>query len=42
MALVTILAREMRSKVFSSRPSFGDVASAASHDFGARNAIEIV
>ena len=44
MALVTILAREMRSKkpkVFSSRPSFGDVASAARHDVGARNAIEI-
>ena len=42
--LVTILAREMRSKkpkVFSSRPSFGDVASAARHDVGARNAIEI-
>ena len=37
---VTILAREMRSKVFSSRPSFGDVAGAASHDIGARNAIE--
>ena len=41
MALVTILAREMRSKVFSSRPSFGDVATGASHDIGARNAIEI-
>ena len=41
VALVTILAREMRSKVFSSRPSFGDVASAASHDIAARNAIEI-
>ena len=41
VVLVTILAREMRSKVFSSRPSFGDVASAASHDIGARNAIEI-
>ena len=41
MALVTILAREMRLKVFSSRPSFGDVASGASHDIGARNAIEI-
>ena len=41
MALVTILAREMRSKVFSSRPSFGDVASGASHDITARNAIEI-
>ena len=39
--LVTILAREMRSKVFSSRPSFGDVASGARHDIGARNAIEI-
>ena len=41
MALVTILAREMRSKVYSSRPSFGDVASTASHGIGARNAIEI-
>ena len=40
MALVTILAREMRLKIFSSRPSFGDVTSAASHDIGARNAIE--
>ena len=40
MALVTILAREMRSKVVSNRPSFGDVASGASHDIGARNAIE--
>ena len=40
VAQVTILAREMRSKVFSSRPSFGDVASAASHDIGARNAME--
>ena len=39
--LITILALEMRLKVFSSRPSFGDVASAASHDIGARNAIEI-
>ena len=38
--LVTILALEMRLKVFSSRPSFGDVASGASHDIGARNAIE--
>ena len=39
--LVTILAREMRLKIFWSRPNFGDVASAASHDIGARNAIEI-
>ena len=38
--LITILAREMRLKKFSSRPTFGDVASAASHDIGARNAIE--
>ena len=37
---VTILAREMRLKIFSSRPSFGDVASASSHDMGTRNAIE--
>ena len=41
MALVTIFAREMRLKIFGSRPSFGDVASAASHVIGARNAIEI-
>ena len=40
MPLVTILAQEMRSKVFSGRPSFGDVASGASHNIGARNAIE--
>ena len=39
--LVTILAREMRLKIFWSRPSFWDVASGASHDIGARNAIEI-
>ena len=38
--LVTILAREMRFKFFSSRPTFGDVASAAGHDIGARNAIK--
>ena len=38
--LVRILAREMRLNIFSSRPSFGDVASAASHDGGARTAIE--
>ena len=38
--LITILALEMRLKVFSSRPSFGDVASGATHDIGARNAIE--
>ena len=42
VALVTILAREMRLNFFSSRPTFGDVASGASHDIGARNAIEIV
>ena len=42
VALVTILAREMRLKFFRSRPTFGDVASGASHDIGARNAIEIV
>ena len=40
MPLVTILAREMRLKIFRSRPSFGDVASGASHDIGAKNAIE--
>ena len=39
--LFTILAREMRLKIFWSLPSFGDVASAASHDIGARNAIQI-
>ena len=37
--LFTIFAREMRL-IFRSRPTFGDVASAASHDIGARNAIE--
>ena len=30
----------MRSKVFRSQPTFGDVASGASHDIGARNAIK--
>ena len=30
----------MRLKFFCGRPSFGDVANAASHDIGARNAIE--
>ena len=39
--LVTILAREMRLKFFLKSTNFGDVASAASHDIGARNAIEI-
>ena len=38
--LVTKLAREMRLNIFRSRPIFGDVASAAGHDIGARNAIE--
>ena len=38
--LVTILAREMRLKIFGSGPSFGDVASAAGHNIGARNASE--
>ena len=37
--LFTILAREMRW-TFWGRPSFGDIASAASHDIGARIAIE--
>ena len=37
----TIMARETRFKFFSSRPSFVDVASAACHDIGARNATEI-
>ena len=41
MALVTILAREMRLKFFEVDQRFGDVASGASHDIGARNAIEI-
>ena len=36
MPLVTILALEMRLKFF----EVGDVASAAGHDIGARNAIE--
>ena len=40
VARVAILAWEMRLKIFWSRPSFGDVANAASHDIGARNAIE--
>ena len=39
--LVTILARSRNAiESFSSRPSFGDVASGASHDIGAKNAIE--
>ena len=38
---VTMLAREMRLKFFWSWPSFGYVASAAGHDIGAGNAIEI-
>ena len=38
--LVTTLAREMRLKTFYTRPTFGDVAKAASHDIGARYAIE--
>ena len=41
VALVTILAREMRLKFFEVDQAFGDVASGASHDIGARNAIEI-
>ena len=41
VALVTTLAREMRFNFFLSRPSCGDVASAASHDIGAKYAIEI-
>ena len=41
MPLVTILGREMLLKMFWSWPSFGDVASAVSHDVAARNAIEI-
>ena len=32
----------MRLKSFRRRPTFGDVASTASHDIGARNAIENV
>ena len=39
VALVTILARKCDWN-FWSRPSFGDVPSCASHDIGARNAIE--
>ena len=41
MALVTILAREMRLKFFQVDQSIGDVASGARHTIGARNAIEI-
>ena len=40
-SLVTKLAREMRLKIFWSRPSFGGVAIVASQDIGASNAIEI-
>ena len=40
VALVTILAREMRLKFFEVDQRFGDVASGANHDIGARNAIE--
>ena len=43
VSLVTVLAREMRLKFFEffgNRPSFGEGASAAGHDVGARNAIE--
>ena len=40
MPLFTVLAREMRLRIFWSRPSFGDVASAAGNEIGARNAIE--
>ena len=41
MSLVTLLAREMRLKIFLNRPSFGEDASAASHDIGARNETEM-
>ena len=40
MPLVTILAREMRLKIFEVDHGFGSVASAAWHNLGARNAIE--
>ena len=40
MLLVTILTRGMRLKFFEDDQSREDVASAASHDTGARNAIE--
>ena len=40
MPLVTKLVKEMRLKCFWSRPNFADVASAASHDIGARNLFE--
>ena len=39
--VVTILAREMWLKIFWSWPSLTDVARTASHDIGARNAIDI-
>ena len=41
MPLVTILAREMRLKLFEVDQRFGDVASGARHEIGPRNAIEI-
>ena len=40
MPLVTIIGARNAIEIFSSRPSFGDVASASSHDICARNAIE--
>ena len=41
MPLVTIFAREMRLKFFEVDQALEMFASAASHDIGARNAIEI-
>ena len=39
---VTIFAREMRLKMFWSRPSFGESASATNHDIGLRMRLEIL
>ena len=41
MPLVTTIGTRNAIEIFSSRPTFGDAASAASYDIGARNAIEI-
>ena len=40
MSLLTILALEMRLKIFCSRKNFGDVEFVVGHDFGARGAID--
>ena len=40
VSLVTILAPDVRLKIFWRRPNFEDIASAACHNIGARNGIE--